>query len=41
MNIEEFCRLHAGEVRDIQSVVREWHVTEIDELLEGGITEAP
>ena len=33
MNIEEFCQLHKGEVRDIQNVTRDWHLTEIDELL--------
>ena len=34
MNIEDFCRLHSGDVRDIQAVTQGWNLTEIHELLD-------
>jgi len=45
MKIEEFCRLHAGGKRAIQSVVQDWHLAEIDGLLDAacksGLPAAP
>jgi hypothetical protein len=34
MTIEEFCRLHAGGARDIQSVIQDWQVAEISDLFD-------
>jgi hypothetical protein len=34
MKIDEFCQLHAGEKRDIDSIVQDWHVAEVDGLLD-------
>jgi hypothetical protein len=34
MTIDEFCRLHSGFVRDIASVMQDWHIAEIDGLLD-------
>lgn len=34
MTIDEFCRLHPGGVRGIQSVVQDWHISEIHHLID-------
>lgn len=38
MKIEEFCSLYGEAVRDINSVTQDWHVTELQELVETACT---
>jgi len=34
MTIDDFCRLHPGDLRDIRSVLQDWRVAEIHDLLD-------